>query len=70
MEKAIKFSIPISAEYANKDLHFINFITKDFPEFLKVLEDKLELNKYLTANSLNISDISISAIFFRLSHNP
>ena len=39
MAKAMsKFMLPFSADYANKDEHFVSFITKDAHKYFELLE--------------------------------
>ena len=64
------FTIPMVPAYANKDDHFIAYITKKFPDYLKVLEDTLAANgPYICGKEMTIADCSTAAVFFKTSHN-
>ena len=69
--KIAPFVLPVHPEYKNKDEHFLQFLVKTWPEYLSMIENTLNEKggKYLLGSQITIADLTISAPFFRLSHN-
>ena len=65
------FSNPVWPAYKNKDVHFVSYISKSYPEYLQKLEDRLSKSEgpYLLGKHMTIADCSTGAIFFKTSHN-
>ena len=71
-QMCIKFLVPVHPEYKNRDEHFTKFITKGFPAYLKMLDEKLKENgghKYLLSDEMTLADIIVGSYFLKLCYN-
>ena len=64
-----KFNYPYHPEIKNKDDHFLTFITKTFPAYLKELDGKFGDNKYLLGNEMTLADIVVASTFIKVVYN-
>ena len=71
LPKYFPFLSSISPEYKNKDEHFVNFITKFFPEYLAKTEARFEKygHKFLLADHMTLGDISVAGLLLKTVYN-
>ena len=69
--KASPFVFFLNPQYKNRDEHFLNFITDNFPAWISKIEGVLSQSggKYLFGDSFTTADCSIGSIFLKLVWN-